>query len=80
MPRSGRCIDERDEGNDTRAAEATTMEITQFELEASPDGRFVIFTAGQTNEEPISLSIPVRLYWSDGGWFARHFGGLCSVE
>ena len=34
------------------------MEITQFELEASPDGRFVIFTAGQTNEEPISLSIP----------------------
>jgi hypothetical protein len=34
------------------------MEITQFELEASRDGKFVIFTAEQTNQETISLSIP----------------------
>ncbi len=34
------------------------MEITQFELEPSPDGKFVIFTAGQINGEPVSLSIP----------------------
>ncbi|MDE2329607.1 MAG: hypothetical protein KGK16_02285 [Bradyrhizobium sp.] len=37
------------------------MEITQFELEASRDGKFVIFTAGQTDQEPISLSIPCEV-------------------
>jgi len=34
------------------------MEITQFELEASRDGKFIIFTEEQTNQETISLSIP----------------------
>jgi hypothetical protein len=34
------------------------MEITEFELEPLQDGKFVIFTAGQTNRESISLSIP----------------------
>jgi hypothetical protein len=34
------------------------MEITQFELEASSDGKFVILTAGQADREPVCLDIP----------------------
>jgi hypothetical protein len=54
------------------------MEITQFELEASRDGKFIIFTAEQTNQETIS-EYSVRRYRSDGGWFAEYFDSLCSV-
>lgn len=31
---------------------------TRFEFKASRDGKFVVFTATQTNEKPISLNIP----------------------